>query len=225
MFTAPPYIYDYEVYPAVDIADRWLLNKLHLAEALGHWAGPCGVSPGGPGKFCLRPMNSVRGLGAGGWFEHVVTLTDPLPVIPGYFWCEWFDGDHLYTQFINDVAVHASRNPVAGGVMSTTGSTKWGTLTDAVALPAFLVGKSRYIQVESIEGKIIEVAFRLMGINARQEPIDDYKTIDPAYDPQDITPGNSDAAQVPYSLTLEDGSTLNGLTWNEGNDNRRPFDV
>ena len=225
MFIAPPYIYDYQTYPAVDVADRWILNKLHLAEALGHHCGPNGVSPGIDGKYCLRPMNSVRGLGAGGWFEHDLTVATPLPVIPGYFWCEWFDGDHRFTQFINDVAVHASRNPVNAGVMSTTGSTVWGTLTDAIALPAFLVGKSRYLMVESIDDKIIEVAFRLMGMNARQEPIDDYKTIDAAYDPQDVTPGNSDAAQIPYSVTLENGDTLNGLTWNAGNDNRRPFDT
>ena len=227
MFIAPPYIYDYQAYPAVDAGDRPLLNKLHLAEALGHHCGPSGVSPGIAGKYCLRPMNSVRGLGAGGWFEHDLTLTpnNPLPVIPGYMWCEWFDGEHRYTHFINDVAVHSSANPVNAGVMSSRGSTAYGVLTHAVALPAFLVGKSRYVLIESLDDKIIDVAFRLMGMNARQEIIDDYKQVDPAYNPQDVVHGNSDAAQIPYTVTLEGGGTLNGLTWNDGNDNRRPFDT
>ena len=226
MFIAPPYVYDYQAYPAVDVADRPLLNKLHLAEALGHHCGPTGVSPGIDGKYCLRPMNSVRGLGAGGFFEHDLTVATPLPFVPGYFWCEWFDGDHILTHYVNDVAVHSSRSKVTGGALRTVGSTKFGTLTDVVALPAFLQAKSRYVMVESIEDKIIDVAFRLAGGNARQEFIDDYKAIDAAYDPQDVTHGNSDHEQEAYVKTLEDGSTITGLKWNaSGNLNRRPYDV
>jgi hypothetical protein len=227
MFIAPPYIYDYQVYPAVDIADRWLLNKMHLAEALGYHCGPCGVSPGIPGKYCLRPMNSVRGQGSGGWFEHDLTLVpnNPLPVIPGYFWCEWFDGENRYTHFVNDVAVHSSAMPTTGGVMSTRGNTAWGMLDHAVALPAFLQGKSRYMLVESLDDKIIEVGFRLNGMSAYQEVIDDYKTIDAAYDPQDITRGNADYALETYATLLENGDTLTGKTWSNTPTNRRPFDT
>ena len=109
--------------------------------------------------------------------------------------------------------------------MQTTGNTAFGVLTHAVAMPAFLQGKSRYMMIESIGTDIIEVAFRLMGHNARQEMIDDYKTVDAAYDPQDITLGNSDAAEIPYNATDDDGNTVIGKKWNDGNDNRRPFDT
>ena len=227
MLIAPPYLYDYQIYPLVDQADRWLLNKLHLAEALGHHCGPVGMSVP-DGRYCLRPMNSVRGLGAGGFFDVTVDIANNqfMPVIPGYFWCEWFNGaNHRFTHFVNDVAVHSSLNPVTNGVMQTTGNTAFGVLTHAVAMPAFLQGKSRYMMIESIGTDIIEVAFRLMGHNARQEMIDDYKTVDAAYDPQDITLGNSDAAEIPYNATDDDGNTVIGKKWNDGNDNRRPFDT
>lgn len=226
MFIAPPYIYDYLVYPAVDLADRWLLNKLHLAEQLGHNCGPCGMSVP-EGRYCLRPMSSIRGLGAGGFFDVTVNFAARqfMPVIPGYFWCEWFDGEHRVTHFINDVAVHASRNPVTGGVMSTTGSTVFGTLTGAVAMPAFLQGKSRYVLIESLDDKIIEVSFRSSGENARQELIDDYKTIDPAYDPQDIIMGNSDFTEEVFNTFDENGSQVVGKRWGLSATNRRPFDT
>jgi hypothetical protein len=226
MLIAPPYLYDYQIYPLVDQADRWLLNKLALAEALGHACGPVGLSVPN-GRYCLRPMNSVRGLGAGGFFDVTVNTAANqfMPVVPGYFWCEWFNGPHTFTHFFEDVAVHSSNNPITNGVMQTTGSTAWGQLQHAVAMPAFLQGKSRYMMIEAIGGNIIEVAFRLMGHNARQEPIDHYKLIDPTYDPQDITLGNSDAAEIPYTVKDQNGIDVVGKKWNAGNNNRRPFDT
>jgi hypothetical protein len=225
MITLPPYIYDRDVYAQVPEADRWILNKLMLAERLGHNCGPVGMSVPN-GSYCLRPQNSIRGLGHGGFFKiDVDNVSTFMPIVPGYFWCEWFNGPHRFTHFINDVAVHSSLNPVTNGVMSTSGNTAFGVLTHAVAMPVDLQGKSRYMMIESIGDKIVEVAFRLMGINARQEIIDDYKTVDATYDPQDITFGNSDVAEIPYSTVDENGVTINGKTWNEGNDNRRPFDV
>lgn len=226
MLVAPPYLYDYQIYPLVDAVDRPLLNKLFIAEQLGYNCGPIGVPPP-DGRYCLRPMNSVRGLGAGGFFDITVDTANNqfMPILPGYFWCEWFDGEHRFTHFVNDVAVHSSANPVTNGVMRTRGNTKFGTLDHAVALPAFLQGKSRYLLVESLDDKIIEVAFRSTGMNARQEMIDDYKKVDTGYDPKDIVRGNSDAAEIPFAMIDEDGNTVTGKKWNAGNDNRRPFDT
>lgn len=226
MLVAPPYLYDYQIYPLVDQADKWILNKLHLAEALGYSCGPIGVPPP-DGRYCLRPMNSVRGLGAGGFFDVTVDTARGMfmPILPGYFWSEWFDGEHRFTHFINDVAVHSSANPVTNGTMRTRGNTKFGVLDHAVTLPPFLVGKSRYLLIESLDDKIIEVAFRSSGMNARQEMIDDYKKVDAGYAPQDITRGNSDASEIPFAMLDENGNTVNGKKWNAGNDNRRPFDT
>ena len=226
MITLPPYEYDNRVYAQVPVADRWALNKLHLSERLGYVCGPIGVSPP-EGRFCLRPINSIRGLGAGGWFDVNIDYGagEVMPIIPGYFWTEWFTGDHRFTHFINDVAVQASRNPVAAGVMSTTGNTADGNVSEAVVLPPVLQGLSRYLMVESLDDKIIEVAFRLMGQNARQYIVDDYKTIDAGYDPQDVIYGNSDATRLPYSIAVEGGGTLDGFTWDDGLGNRRDFDT
>ncbi len=226
MLVAPPYAYDYQIYPAVDLADRPLLNKLHLAELLGYACGPVGVSPP-DGRYCLRPMNSVRGMGAGGFFDVTVNAAalQFMPLLPGYFWCEWFDGEHRVTHYVNDVAVHSSASPTTAGKMSTRGTTKFGTLTHVVALPAFLQAKSRYLIVESLDDKIIDVAFRSIGGNARQELIDDYKAVDPAYDPQDIILGNNDYVEEAFSVVDETGATIDGKKWRADETNRRPYDV
>lgn len=225
MITLPPYLYDREVYAQVPQEDRWILNKLHLAEALGYNCGPCGVSAPA-GRYCLRPMNSVRGMGYGGFFDITIdNVTTFLPIIPGYFWCEWFDGEHRLTHFVDDVPVHSSASRVTAGRMATRGNTKFGDLTHAVTLPAFLGTKSKYLIVESLDDKIIDVAFRGAGANARQEIIDDYKKVDPGYDPQDIKMGNSDFVEEVYSVTDELGNTYNGNKWKEDESSRRPFDT
>ena len=225
MITLPPYIYDREVYPQVPEEDRWILNKLMLSERLGHNCGPVGMSVPA-GKYCLRPQNSIRGLGHGGFFEiDVDNVSTFMPIVPGYFWCEWFDGDHFFTQYINDVPVNTSHGVVTNNIMSTLPgrSTRWGNIDDATPLPAALQGVSRYMQVEALGDKIIEVAFRMMATNARPQVIADYKSIDPHYDPTDITMGNSDVDRIPYQLDV-DGETITGWTWNNPDLNRRPFD-
>lgn len=226
MITRPPYDYDRSIYPHIPEADKWAANKLMLAERLGYNCGPIGIDPPN-GRYCLRPQNSIRGLGHGGWFDVTVDYSQNqvMPIVPGYFWCEWFDGDHIFTTFINDVAVHASRNPVTNDIMRTTGNTRFGNTGEAVTLPAALQGLSRYLQVESIEDKIIEVSFRCMSVNARQEIIDDYLTIDSSYNPSDIFHGNSDVRREAYSLALEAGGSIDGWTWGDPNLNRRPWDT
>jgi hypothetical protein len=63
-----------------------------LAELLGYDCGPGGVPPKASGYYCVRPIYNLDGMGVGArkqWIE----AEDRTSVEPGYFWCEWFDGD------------------------------------------------------------------------------------------------------------------------------------
>jgi hypothetical protein len=92
----------------------------------------------------------------------------------------------------------------------------------APALPAMLQGISKYMLVEMLGDKIIEVSPRMQILNARQWIIDSYKGIDPAYDPQDIERGNSDNRRM--DVTWDTGrETLTGWRWDLSGENRRPF--
>ena len=228
MIVQPPYESDRTIYHKLPVEDRWIMNKLSLAERFGYNCGPTGmVVP--PGDYCVRPMMNLYGLGAGGFFFANVASGQPrnFPNTPGYFWCEWFDGDHIWTQYINDTPVTYSVNPVVNDIMSTS-----VLLTDAAEvqaaappLPPELQGISRYMTVERIGDKIIEASPRMMILNAYQFIIDDYRNnVDSGYAPvegRDYEMGNSDLERV--EVTWNTGEDiLTGWRWSDVDLNRRP---
>ena len=84
---------------------RWVYNKLELALKLGSRAGPACVPPHSTGMFCVKPIYNLYGMGIG---AHKVFLRgrDDAKAInehkfipPGYFWCEWFEGDHYSVDY------------------------------------------------------------------------------------------------------------------------------
>ena len=98
----------------------------------------------------------------------------------------------------------------------------------APQLPEFLRGISRYMMTESIGDKIIEVCPRLMVGNAFEWIVEDYKQIDPNYDPEDYSDevrySTSDMPRQPVIWRLADGRILKGWKWGVGMDlNRRPM--
>ncbi len=195
MIVLPPYIYDREVYPLIPAKHRWLMNKLQLAERLGYECGPTGVKPPPGRDLCVRPMMNIFGFGEGGFYKFNSTTPGDLEGLknrPGYFWCEWFNGPRTYTEFINDVPVYS-----IGATTSGTGVNKWRETSKHIIMPDFVKNISRYILLESVGNKIIEVSLRLMGANARLEPIIDYRTIDPSYNPTDIQFGLRDSNLIP----------------------------
>jgi len=222
MVTLPPYTFDCHAYHQLPVEDRWIFNKLQLAERLGHACGPVVATPP-PGVYCLRPIMSLGGGAGGGFYKVTITAADPLLNEPhGFFWCEWFDGEHFWTQYINDVPVHASRNHMVGDVLT---SVSFDLDANAIPMPDFLKGISRYMLIEAIGSNIIECSPRCMGLNARQEIIDDYKTIDPTYTGQDVatTMGNADGRLIPTTLGEQmQKPTLAGFRWDDIH-NRRPW--
>lgn len=76
---------------------RWF-NKLDLAERLGHLCGPCGVAPEASGSYVVRPIYNLSGMGAGAR-KVFIPAQDTRSVPPGYFWCEWFDGEQISVTY------------------------------------------------------------------------------------------------------------------------------
>mgnify|MGYP001284431473 CR=1 FL=1 len=96
-----------------DCNDAWLkypqhhiwFNKLWLAEQLGYDCGPASVPVSKSGKYIVRPIYNLRGMGLGTYVTelHPNTVDD---IQPGYFWCEYFEGTHktvfdLIVQFVS----------------------------------------------------------------------------------------------------------------------------
>jgi len=228
MIIQPPYAYDTQVYHKLPIKDRWIMNKLALAERIGHSCGPTGTLPS-EGTFCIRPIMNMYGGGRGGFFK--ANGSDGRNNIPGYFWCGWFDGPHIWVQYINDKPVTYSKSFIINDVMTCKKvETNLATVEKlAPPLPECLRGISRYMMIESLGDKIIEASPRLMASSAFEWIVDDYKQFDPNYSPEDENSsfrlGQSDMERLPMTWKLPDGRILKGWKWSpEVDNNRRPIE-
>lgn len=170
MIDLPLDIEDRAAYPLVAQDERWIFNKLILAEKLGYVCGPCGTDVTIEGDYIVRPVMNAAGEGKGGFAKHTFAapeLEQP-PYAAGYFWSEFFDDtvdEHGFTAYTNDLPVDEWSGTRTGrdlpGVWRTTNYR-------APALPAFLQGLSTHLLVEWIGDKIIEVSPRHMGyLNGR----------------------------------------------------------
>lgn len=157
MIILPPDIDEIEAYHLTPLEHRWIYNKLTLAERLGHLCGPGGTEPPVLGWYCYRPIMNLGGLGWGGFIKFHVDFVGPneTDLIPGWFWCQWFGGDHQWIDFTDDQPVYTLTGVENGDYLEFNEDTP-----PQVTLPPFLQGFSKHLLVECIGGRIIEVAPR-----------------------------------------------------------------
>lgn len=149
--------FDYQAYEALPDRDRWVMNKLQVAESLGYRCGPSGA-PIPEGTWCVRPIMNLTGNGNPGFFKVEVgpNGVGNQPNVPGgYFWCEWFEGESAGVDYELDQPVHAR-----GGTPGPDGNIPYGPLARRDILPPQFRGIARFLTVEYIGDKIIEVTPR-----------------------------------------------------------------
>jgi hypothetical protein len=138
----------------------WIFDKLLLSKHLGYTCGPVGVDIPTPGTYIVRPCMNLLGMGIGASFVDLVDSTDHLPV--GYFWCEIFTGRHISVDYYKAkqiLAVEGSRNSDS----PLWKFDKWIKLDDEIKFPDSFIDLFDvydYINVEYIDGKLIELHFR-----------------------------------------------------------------
>ena len=138
----------------------WIFDKLLLSKHLGYTCGPVGVEVPIPGTYIVRPCMNLLGMGIGASFVDLVDSTDHLP--PGYFWCEIFTGRHISVDYYKTkqiLAVEGSRNSNS----PLWKFEKWVKLDTEIKFPDSFIDLFDvydYINVEYIDGKLIELHFR-----------------------------------------------------------------
>lgn len=88
---------DIEVYIEYPHLRHWH-NKLWLSEQLGYNCGPASIPPKESGWYIVRPIINLSGMSVGAkkiWID----ARDHTKVPPGYFWCEWFDGNQYSVTY------------------------------------------------------------------------------------------------------------------------------
>jgi len=167
---------DCDAWSICDPEDLWILDKLLLAKRLGHTCGPKGVPVPRPGIYIVRPVVNTLGMGIDASLVYLEKYTDCIP--NGYFWCEQFKGRHIsvdYTLSKQTLAVEGFKN-------SSNPLWKWSRWSKvAVNKPIpkilqYISIKYKYMNIEYIGNKIIEVHFRS---NPDWEP--DYLEIIPVF--------------------------------------------
>ena len=139
----------------------WLFDKLLLSRKLGYRCGPAGVDVDQPGEYVVRPCLNVMGMGRGAYVTHLDGSTDHLP--EGTFWCEKFEGRHLSIDYEYEKQVLCVE-----GIRSDDDPLwkwkEWRRTDDEVPYPEFFkrldLNEYQYLNVEMIDGRIIEVHFR-----------------------------------------------------------------
>jgi hypothetical protein len=154
---------------------RWIYNKLELSIKLGYDAGPACVPITKTGNYIIRPIYNLYGMGIGSHIRKIdiseaKLMENHALIPPGYFWCEYFEGDHISIDFKRTKSPSGSIFAwkifhAMQGIENKKELTKFEKwirieLTD-ILLPDFLNEiDCPYLNIEMIGNKIIEVHLR-----------------------------------------------------------------
>lgn len=173
MIILPPYISEWQAYDEVPAEHRWIFNKLEL-----EGAKPVGMKfP--TGDYCVRPIMNLMGMASGGFRRIVLTKPDFIQEPPGYCVTPWTNDYRQWHMFVDDDCWYSQR---------TIGITNSVELMEEYpacgVMPDRLKGISRYMMIEQLGDRIIDVSPRHMVEEMKADVIDDYRErVDPDYKP------------------------------------------
>jgi len=176
MITLPPYISEWEAYVSLPPEDRWIFNKIQLAERLGYVTLPTGLRYH-PGTYCVRPIMNLEGGARGGFRKITLDKEDFIQGSPGYCVTPWLSGWRHWHMFVDDVCWYSQRTVQIVGEIE-----HMEELEPCMQLPHALQGISRYMIVETLGDTIIDVGPRHMTEEAHDEVVKDYQQFDPNYE-------------------------------------------
>ena len=139
--------------------DLWVFDKLIVARKLGYTCGPVGMDVPQPAFYIVRPCVNIPGMGRGAKYRFIKKTTHHLP--SGHFWCEMFSGRHISVDYKNGEQILAVEGFRRSGYLWQF--CKWQKVDDILPLPHIfkdLTNRYEYINIEYIDGKVIELHFR-----------------------------------------------------------------
>lgn len=157
----------WEAYPEY----RWVFNKLELALRLGYQCGPACVSIKKAGDYIVRPIYNLRGCGIGAkklFLDPKIHAEDMILhkfIPPGYFWCEYFVGNHFSIDYKRENNQWIPFSAMIGTHENEDNLVKfevWEKIEiPNLKLPNFIQNIDvEYINVESKNDKIFEIHLR-----------------------------------------------------------------
>jgi hypothetical protein len=151
---------DKDVWHTLDTDDLWIYDKLILAKKLGYKAAPAGVPVDSPNWYIVRPITNLRMMSRGA-AKQWLTPNDVNAIPDGYFWCEFFTGDHISVDYHygqQHLCVQGFRNSDRLDRFC-----RWTKIDKYIPVPLplkHLAEKYEWINVEFVGGNPIEVHAR-----------------------------------------------------------------
>jgi len=151
---------DFSVWPTIEPDHLWIFDKLIVARKAGHICGPRGMDVPKPGFYMVRPVVNFYGMGIGAKKIFIEKSTESIE--NGYFWCEYFEGEHLSIDYrgVNPVLSVAGKKDIENPYQKFI---HWQKVGHHIALPQMLVRICLLYEVincEFIGGKLIEIHLR-----------------------------------------------------------------
>ena len=150
---------------------RWVFNKLDIALRCGYDAGPACVPIQKKGFYIIRPIYNLFGQGIGAKKQfldpklHTEEMILHQHVSPGYFWCEYLEGDHFSIDYKRENGCWIPFSAMIGTHETENNLTRFEVWTK-VAIPEFKLPNFieeidvEYLNVESKGGKPFEIHLR-----------------------------------------------------------------
>ena len=153
-----------ELYRKLPHLHNWW-NKLYVAETFGYQCGPGGTAIPETKEYVIRPIYNLAGMGVCTTIK-VLEKGDISSVPPGYFWCEYLEGNHYSaTYYKEDNEWKLLHNWQGWNDKSNVVKfTKWLKVETAPKLPKQLSEIDvPFINVEYKNDNPIEIHFRPSG--------------------------------------------------------------
>jgi len=157
-------------YPDVPAEDRWIFNKIEL-----EGAKPVGMRFD-PGDYCVRPVINLMGMAAGGFRRVILEKSGFIQEPVGHCVTPWTNGYREWHTFVDDECWYSEKT-----IDYTDGLETMIEVEPEIELPDRLRGISRYMLVEYLGDRIIDVSPRLSNEQMREDIIEDYRQFDPDY--------------------------------------------
>ena len=153
---------DYDVIRNGDPKDLWVYDKLKLSKFLKYDCGDHNEEPIESKEYIVRPRTNPDGMGIGAIITKLNKSNFKNILSEGLFWCEVFSGRHMSYDFEYGKSTFTVEG-IKGKGDPIWRWDKWILVDEKVELPNFLKPlseKYRWINFETIGGKIIEVHLR-----------------------------------------------------------------
>jgi hypothetical protein len=167
---------------------RWIFNKLELSLKLGYICGPACVPVPKTGEYIIRPIYNLYGMGVGArkmflrYPEDDDAMTNHKFIPPGYFWCEWFKGNHYSIDYKwtdeGRGGIHSHWNPTCTTIGQVSSNIQqfshWEKIENKYyELPNWLDSfyDTEVLNIEYKDDKILEVHLRTGNDVLHEDPI------------------------------------------------------